>query len=62
MPFKSLRLKYRNDVENRLRSMSLDKGGKYYCKYIRDGQVPGLFTKFLQGQGIVAQIHYTWFN
>ena len=35
--------------------MRFDKGGEYYGRYIENGQAPGLFAKFLQEHGIVAQ-------
>ena len=35
--------------------MRLDRGGEYYGRYTETGQAPGLFAKFLQEHGIVAQ-------
>ena len=32
-----------------------DRGGKYYGRYTKNGQAPGLFAKFLQEHRIVVQ-------
>ena len=35
--------------------MRTDRDGEYYGRYTKDGQAPGLFAKFLQENGIIAQ-------
>ena len=35
--------------------MRSDRGGEYYGKYTENGQAHGVFAKFLQENGIVAQ-------
>ena len=35
--------------------MRSDRDGEYYGRYTETGQAPGLFAKFLQEHGIVAQ-------
>ena len=38
-----------------LKIVRLDRGGEYYGRYTEKGQLPGLFTMFLQEHGIVTQ-------
>ena len=35
--------------------MRSDRGGEFYGEYTKNGQAPGLFAKFLEEHGIVAQ-------
>ena len=35
--------------------MRSDRGGEYYGRYTANGQAPGLFARFLQEHGIIAQ-------
>ncbi len=39
--------------------MRIDRGGEYYGRYTEDGQTQGLFAKFLQENGIIAQYTMT---
>ena len=45
----------RQQCEKQIKIVRSDRGGEYYGRYTENGQAPGLFAKFLQEHGIVAQ-------
>ena len=50
---------FKAEVEKRcgkqIKIVRTDKGGEYYGRYTEDGQALGLFAKFLQEHGTIAQ-------
>ena len=53
--FKIFKVEVEKQCGKQIKIMRSDRGGEYYGRYIKDGQAPGLFAKFLQESGIVAQ-------
>ena len=53
--FKVFKAEVENQCGKHIKIVRSDRGGKYYGKYIENGQASGSFTKFLQEHGIVAQ-------
>ncbi|WJZ87796.1 hypothetical protein VitviT2T_007148 [Vitis vinifera] len=53
--FKVFKAKVEKQYGKQIKIMKSNRGGKYYGRYLEDGQTPGPFTKFLQEHGIVAQ-------
>ena len=53
--FKVSKAKVEKQCEKLIKIVRTDRGGKYYRRYIEDGQAPGPFAKFLQENGIIAQ-------
>ena len=55
---------FKADVEKQcgkqVKIVRSDRGGEYYGRYIKNGQAPGPFARFLQEHGIVAQ--YTMYG
>ncbi|RVW36520.1 Retrovirus-related Pol polyprotein from transposon TNT 1-94 [Vitis vinifera] len=44
-----------NKMGSHVEAIGTYRGGEYYGRYLKDGQSPGPFAKFLQKHGIVAQ-------
>ena len=53
--FKVFKAEVEKQCGKQIKIMRSDGGGKYYGRYLEDGQAPGLFAKFLQEHGIGAQ-------
>ena len=53
--FKVFKAEVEKQCGKQIKIVRSDRGGKYYGRYLEDGQSPGLFAKFLQEHGIVAQ-------
>ena len=53
--FKVFKVEVENQCGKHIKIVRSDRGGEYYGKYIENGQAPGVFAKFLQENGIVAQ-------
>ena len=53
--FKVFKAEVEKQYGKQIKIMRTNRGGEYYGRYTKDGQAPGLFAKFLQKNGIVAQ-------
>ncbi|KAK4265351.1 hypothetical protein QN277_026413 [Acacia crassicarpa] len=53
--FKVFKPEEEKQCGKKMKIVKSDKGGEFYGRYTKDRQVPGLFVKFLQVHGIVAQ-------
>jgi hypothetical protein len=53
--FKIFKAELEKQCGKQIKIVRSDRVGEYYDRYIEDGQAPGLFAKFLQEHGIVAQ-------
>ena len=53
--FKIFKAEVEKHCGKQIKIVRSDRGGKYYGRYTENGQAPGLFVKFLQEHGIVAQ-------
>ena len=53
--FKIFKAEVEKQCGQKIKIVRSDRGGEYYGKYTEIGQAPGLFAKFLQEHGIVAQ-------
>ncbi|RVW76356.1 Retrovirus-related Pol polyprotein from transposon TNT 1-94 [Vitis vinifera] len=53
--FKVFKAKVEKQCGKQIKIVISDRGGEYYGRYLENGQSPGLFAKFLQEHGIVAQ-------
>jgi len=58
--FKNFKAKVEKQCGKKIKIVRSDRGGDYYGRYTENGQALGLFVKFLQEHGIVAQ--YTMFG
>ena len=54
--FKDFKLEVENQCGKRIKIMRLNRGGEYYGRYIENEQTLSSFAKFLQENGIVANI------
>ena len=53
--FKVFKAEVEKQCGKQIKIVRFDRGGEYYGRYTENGQAPGLFVKFLQEHGIVAQ-------
>ena len=53
--FKIFKIEVENQCAKQIQIVRSYRGGEYYGRYIKNGQAPGPFTKFLQEHGIVVQ-------
>ena len=53
--FKIFKAEVENQLDKRIKIVRSDRGGEYYGRHTPYEQVPGLFARFLQENGIVAQ-------
>jgi hypothetical protein len=53
--FKIFKAEVEKQYAKQIKIVRLDRNGEYYGRYIKDGQTPGLFVKFLQENRTVAQ-------
>ncbi|XP_068655801.1 uncharacterized protein [Aristolochia californica] len=53
--FKIFKVEVETQCSKEIKIMRSDRGGEYYGRYPKNGQVPRPFAKFLQDHGIVAQ-------
>ena len=53
--FKVFKAEVEKQCGKQIKIVRSNRGGKYYGRYMEDGQVLGLFAKFLQEHEIVAQ-------
>ncbi|KAL4363863.1 hypothetical protein GQ457_04G012690 [Hibiscus cannabinus] len=53
--FKVFKAEVEKQCGKQIKIVRTDRGGEYYGRYTEDGQVPGLFAKFLQDNSIVGQ-------
>ncbi|XP_052734083.1 uncharacterized protein LOC128196632 [Vigna angularis] len=53
--FKVFKVEIELQCGKKIKIVRSDRGGKYYGRYTENGQAPGLFARFLQEHGIVAQ-------
>ena len=53
--FKIFKVEVEKQCGKQIKIVRSDQGGEYYGRYTENRQAPGLFAKFLQKHGIVAQ-------
>ena len=53
--FKVFKAEVEKQCKKQIKIVRTDKGGEYYGRYTEDGQALGLFAKFLQEHGTIAQ-------
>ena len=53
--FKIFKVEVEKQCGKQIKIVRSDQGGEYYGRYTENRQAPGLFVKFLQEHGIVAQ-------
>ncbi|KAL5823734.1 hypothetical protein ACOSQ4_021634 [Xanthoceras sorbifolium] len=53
--FKIFKAEVEKQCGKQIKIVRSDRGGEYYGRYTESGQAPGLFVRFLQENGIVAQ-------
>ncbi|XP_020266065.1 uncharacterized protein LOC109841513 [Asparagus officinalis] len=58
--FKLFKAEVEKQCDKHIKIVRSDRGGEYYGRYTENGQAPGLYARFLQEHGIVAQ--YTMFG
>ena len=51
---KSIKLKLKNQQNEKIKVVRSDHGGEYYGRYDRSGRCPRLFANFLKEYGIIA--------
>ena len=53
--FKVFKAEVEKQCGKQIKIVRFNRGGEYYDRYTKNRQAPGLFAKFLQEHGIVAQ-------
>jgi transposase InsO family protein len=53
--FKTYKVEVEKQKEKKIKIVRSDRGGEYYGRYTKKGQMIGPFAKFLEEEGIVAQ-------
>ena len=54
MLFKVFKVEVEKQCGKQIKIVRSDRGGKFYARYIEDGQASGPFAGFLKEHGIVA--------
>jgi len=53
--FKTYKVEVEKQKEKKIKIVRSDRGGEYYSRHTKNGQMIGPLAKFLQAEGIVAQ-------